>query len=100
MSDVVNAAETVVPKAEPRRRFQFRLIHLLVATTIAGAALALLVPMYRVARREMLQMESQNNLKQIAIALHSYHDVYGTFPPAYECDAAGKPMHSWRVLIA
>lgn len=33
------------------------------------------------------------------MALHNYHDVYGSFPPAYIADANGKPMHSWRVLI-
>ena len=99
MSEISNIAEPPVPAAIPRRRFQFRLIHLLIATSVIGAALALLVPMYRVARREMLQMESQNNLKQIAIAMHNYHDVYGRFPPAYQCDASGKPLHSWRVLI-
>src|SRR5688500_8670454 len=36
---------------------------------------------------------------QLGIALHSYHDEYGSFPPAYVADANGKPMHSWRVLI-
>lgn len=40
-----------------------------------------------------------NNLHNIAIALQNYHDVHGTFPPAYIADADGKPMHSWRVLI-
>ena len=39
-----------------------------------------------------------NNLKQIAIALHSYHEQYGSLPPAYVADANGRPMHSWRVL--
>jgi prepilin-type processing-associated H-X9-DG protein len=40
-----------------------------------------------------------NNLKQLAIALHNYHDVYGSFPPAYVADENGRPMHTWRVLI-
>jgi hypothetical protein len=41
----------------------------------------------------------QMNLKQIAVALHNYHDIYGCFPPAYIADKSGRPMHSWRVLI-
>ncbi|MBN1908720.1 MAG: DUF1559 domain-containing protein [Pirellulales bacterium] len=41
----------------------------------------------------------QNNLKQLGIALHDYHNAHGQFPPAYIADAQGKPMHSWRVLL-
>jgi len=40
-----------------------------------------------------------NNLKQIALALHAYHQRYGSFPPAYVADANGKPLYSWRMLI-
>ncbi|HZL89302.1 MAG TPA: DUF1559 domain-containing protein [Pirellulaceae bacterium] len=45
------------------------------------------------------RMMCGNNLKQFAIALLSYHDRYGTLPPAYVADQNGRPMHSWRVLI-
>jgi len=40
-----------------------------------------------------------NKLKQLGLALHCYHDVYGCFPPAVITDETGRPMHSWRVLI-
>ncbi len=40
-----------------------------------------------------------NNLKQVALALHGYHEVHGQLPPAYIADEDGKPIHSWRALL-
>jgi prepilin-type processing-associated H-X9-DG protein len=44
-------------------------------------------------------MVSQNNLKQITLALHNYHDVNGCFPPAVVRDKDGRPLYSWRLLV-
>src|SRR5262245_48474313 len=41
----------------------------------------------------------RTNLWQLGLALHNYYNEHGHFPPPYVADAAGKSMHSWRVLI-
>ncbi len=45
------------------------------------------------------RMQCSNNLKQIALAMHNYHDVYKAFPPAYTVDENGNKLHSWRTLL-
>lgn len=64
-----------------------------------GILVALLLPAIQAAREAARRSQCINNLKQIAIAFHNYHDVYKTLPPAYIPDENGQPMHSWRVLI-
>lgn len=61
--------------------------------------IALLVPAIQNGDRAPRQNRCRYNLKQIGLALNSYHDRYRCFPPAYLADADGKPMHSWRVLL-
>ncbi len=56
-------------------------------------------PVTSVSREAPHRSRCRNHLKQIGLALHNYHDQYGTFPPPFTVDANGKRLHSWRTLI-
>jgi type II secretory pathway pseudopilin PulG len=83
----------------PRRWYQLTLIECLVIALIISLLTALLLPAVQQASSGGPRERCKNNLKQIGLALHRYHEKHGTFPPAYIADANGRPMHSWRVLI-
>jgi hypothetical protein len=64
-----------------------------------GGGLALLLPAIQAAREAARRAQSSNNLKQIGLAIHMYHDTYNAFPPAVVTDANGQPLYSGRVLL-
>jgi hypothetical protein len=66
---------------------------------VVGVLLTLMLPGLGHPPEATYRTQCKNNLKQIAIALHNYYDVYDTLPPAYVADENGKPLYSWRVLI-
>ena len=66
---------------------------------LIGLVIALVLPAVFSAKQSARRMQCSNQLKEITLALHAYHDVYKSLPPAYTTDADGKPLHSWRVLI-
>lgn len=65
----------------------------------AGILVALLLPAVQSAREAARRMQSTNNIRQILIALHNYHDAHNTLPPAVVKDADGKPLYSGMVCL-
>jgi prepilin-type N-terminal cleavage/methylation domain-containing protein len=91
--------------SDPHRR-GFTLVELLVVIAIIGILLALMLPAIQSARESSRRTHCSNNLKQMGIALHHYHDALGSFPPGYlaavpynNADHDTSPGWGWSSLM-
>ena len=98
-TDLLAQAEKFLAQVKPTREGNIVALKVEGTEAFGPMVASLLLPAISKARGAAQRAQSTNNLKQIALALHNYHDVHKALPAAVMLGPDGKTKHSWRVAI-
>jgi beta-lactamase regulating signal transducer with metallopeptidase domain len=97
--ELLNQAEKFLAQVKPTIEGSIVSVKIEGAEAFGPMMAGLLLPAVAKARDAAQRAQSNNNLKQIALAMHNYADVHKSFPPAVLLGPDGKTKHSWRIAI-
>ena len=81
------------------RRAGITIIELLVAMSVMGVLMAILLPAVSSAREAARRMQCVNQFKQIGLALHAYHEVSGSLPQGWQLESSQESGFGWIVPL-
>ncbi|MGZ0170457.1 MAG: DUF1559 family PulG-like putative transporter [Planctomycetales bacterium] len=82
-----------------RKSLPFRAFKVVVGLAVCFGLGTVLLESIQQSRSTAYVPRCQNHLKTLMMAVHNYHDDFGSLPPPYTIDADGRKLHSWRTLL-